>query len=257
MCEYYVTKSGRRVKRVPMPDFISETQLDQLLMDKYGITQEELNNDLLDSSTDCHFGAQHGEIIWWDDRPPLQIYANESCCNDDTDIIVTNWLDGISSEDLKELWKIKENRRVIGSLIREPGGLHEWLMVAAIPYLKSMGIPMAWVKAASHRTYTDECSFVYYNSSAGQYQQGYHGGPGSGHMHWVLLNYYVKAYEEWCDRSIPAGFVQPGPILAHYLDEFMAQFFTEEVPAPQELENVIEDLRNLQLKDELDTDFLT
>lgn len=256
MCEYYVTKSGRRVKKVNMSDYITETQLDQMLMERYGITQEELEEDLLDSNPGCHVSAQVGEITWWDDRPPIKIYASESCRNEVTDVIVTDWLDDVSSSDLRELWKIQKNRRVIGSLIREPGGLHEWLMVAAIPYLKTMGIPMAWVKAAAHRTFTSNCFFAYYNPLSHQNITGYHGGPGSGHMHWVLLNYYIKAYNEWCNPTVLDQFVQPGPIIADCLDEFKEQFFSKQIPAPPALETLIGNLRALKLKDETDTSFL-
>ena len=46
-----------------------------------------------------------------------------------------------------EIWMNKNNRNILSSLIRYPGGLHEWMMVSMIPrFLQMGGIDMNWIK---------------------------------------------------------------------------------------------------------------
>lgn len=253
MCEYYITSSGRKARRVDRQGFVSEEALDEILINEYGISPEELENDLLDS-TSSYVSTTKAEIVFDDEEDTsIVLYASSDYCEDENDMDVTYWLQNeIESDELNWLWRNHNNRRAIGALIRDPGGWHEWLMVASIPYLKAMGIPMDWIKAEEFCTPTDECNFIYTDSD-GDTQEGHHGGAGSGHMHWVLLNSYAGAYEEWAN-SAPS--TEPGPIIANHLDEFKRQFF-EEGAVLEELEDLIQALRNLQINvDESDTLFL-
>lgn len=95
------------------------------------------------------------------------------------------WFDNLEPEEFLKLWNDRENEGIIKSFVRYPGGNHEWLMAAALPELKCMGIPMELIK--EYVTPTERCCFFMNDKLC------FHGREGSGLMHSRLFQAIVSA----------------------------------------------------------------
>jgi hypothetical protein len=62
------------------------------------------------------------------------------------------WWNDLSPDELDKLWKNPDIREDIAAQVRQPGGLHEWLMVKHGPNLKRMGFSMDEIKAMTSAT---------------------------------------------------------------------------------------------------------
>lgn len=222
---------GQRSRRpVVREGFLGEEEFDRILMEDYGLSREELDSDLeiigrrggfiLEEATISH--PDEGEIT-------LRAEA-------DRENYVLEYLDGQSAETVDVIWQDIDNRAAIASLIRHPGGEHEWLMVAALPYLKRMGIPLVWMKR--FRTETGECRFCYQED--GERYEGFHGGPGSTRMHNHLLQCFRSVSQQ---GDCHAG-VEAGARIAGELRQFAQEHFREDISEPVALTQLIEALEN-------------
>jgi hypothetical protein len=115
------------------------------------------------------------------------------------------WFDSLTPEEFEKYWRdegggrVKGARQVIARRIRDPGDLHEWLMVAESPKVKKWGVSMQFVK--DMRTLT----------RATQGPKFRHGGPGSGTMHLQLrtmiqesgtITDFLERLNAWADREL-------------------------------------------------------
>lgn len=226
---------GKRVSRpVIRKGFIGEDELDRILMEEYGITEEELQEDIERSGMRSGYKSSEADIQF-PNGETVTLYAEEG-----GDRNVFTFLEEHEPEDVFALWEKMENRRAIGSLIRYPGEQHEWLMVASLPFLREMGIPLAWMK--EYRTLTSKCLF-YYTDKTGVKQTGFHGGPGSGLMHISLLRCYTDACE-----ALRQGKCTPGPsagqVIAQNLSQFAEQYYKEISEIPEGLIGLINRLKS-------------
>lgn len=119
---------------------------------------------------------------------------------------VADCLDRMTNDQFYYLWynddpEVVKFKNSIMQMFRYPGGLHEWLMIAAIPIFKEMGIPMDHVKTV--RTPINETVFWVDG------EECKHGRKNSGRFHVHLLNAIRLAYldyAKWCQdnpRAIP------------------------------------------------------
>lgn len=222
MCDFL----GKRVsKKTIRKDFIEEEELDRVLMEEYGVTEEELKDDIEGSGMQGGFKKAQADV-----RLPygesVTLYAEG-----EGEYQVFNYLEGLEPENVFEIWGDMDNRRAIGSLIRYPGEQHEWLMVAALPFLRKMGIPLDWMR--QFRTPTDYCVF-HYTDKDGKDQTGVHGGAGSGLMHIDLLRCYTNSYEQ-----LNQGQCEPGPssgqVIADHLVSFTDRHYKKKSEIPEGL----------------------
>lgn len=222
----YISRSGREIKPVLREEYLNEEEFDQFLMDEFRLTPEELEEDLY---AEHHYSLQHGVIMYEGKGIPMG-----------PDEII-QWLQEVQTEVLFAIWQDPGNRKVIGNLLRYPGGQHEWLMVALVPYFKRMGIPLDWIR--EYRTPTDACSFTYYDEE-GREEVGWHGEAGSGHMHFCLKNYFLCAYKHFLEEELEEG--EGLELVADCLELFMEEFYPEwdEEDIPQALPDLIEALRD-------------
>lgn len=221
---------GKRTRKpVIREGFIEEEEFDRILMEQYGVTEEELREDIERSGMKGGFNMSQAEIQHPGGKK-VTLYAEG-----DGDLLVFNYLEELTPEEIFALWENMDNRKAIGSLIRYPGEWHEWLMVAALPFLKEMGIPLVWMR--EFRTLTCQCLFHYIDKER-QVQTGFHGGPGSGHMHISLLKCYTDAH-----KKLSQGQCEPGPsagrVIAENLIRFAEQHYKEKREIPEGLVGLI------------------
>lgn len=233
MCEFLGKRVIRKVKR---EGFIEEEEFDRILMEEYGVTEEELQEDIERSGMQGGYRRAQADIRL-PDGETVTLYAEE-----EGEYQVFNYLEGLAPEAVFQIWVNMDNRRAIGSLIRYPGEQHEWLMVAALPFLKGMKIPLRWMK--EFRTPTGQCLF-HYTDKDGQDQTGVHGGPGSGLMHIDLLRCYTSVY-----KQVDSGECEPGhasgQAIANNLLRFVMQYYKEADEAPEALMKLINKLMQMK-----------
>ncbi len=232
----YMAGSKRKPKPISDPDFLSESEMDDFLMNVCGISRKELEQDLLKEAAIVKIS--HGQIQVGGTQ--VKLYAEPDAPKDAEEVEIIDWLTDQSILPVCAAWENEHNRQVISSLLRCPGGFHEWLMVAAMPMFKEMGIPLALIRDT--RMKISECRFAYLDPDSGQLIRGRHGDVGSGHMHKRLLTYYTQAYNEWQERSDSGDLVMAGPIIAEKLQEFCGEFFVGDTPIPGSLLSLIQEL---------------
>lgn len=221
---------GKRVRRpVKREGFIEEEEFDRILMEEYGVTEEELREDIERSGMQGGFHISEAEIRL-PDGGNVTLQAEEV-----HDHYVLHYLEQLEPDDVFALWENMGNRKAIGSLIRYPGEQHEWLMVAALPFLRQMGIPLAWMR--EYRTLTCQCLF-HYTDKEGREQTGFHGGPGSGLMHISLLRCYTDAYKKLLQGECQPG-LSSGQVIAKNLIQFTEKHFKERSEVPEGLVGLI------------------
>lgn len=195
-------------------EYLDEAAFEQYLFEQ-GVTREELEADLNDHLTlntqpyggKCYSFKKDGESF--------QVYA-EGIEIPYGGISITRWLDSMPIETLLWFWEKPQERNKIKSLMRYPGAYHEWLMLAAIPMLKVMGIPMGEIMR--YRTLTDRCWFLFDG------KQCWHGGAGSTTMHNDLFMEIGNAYLECARRKVHHSF----PVLRKYLRRFAWKYYGKE-----------------------------
>lgn len=202
-------------------EYLTEEEFEQYLLGQ-GVTLEELAADLDDHLTldpqhyggNCQIFAKDGESI--------RVYA-EGVAIEDGGISITRWLDNMSTKTFQWFWERPEERNKIKSLMRYPGTYHEWLMLAAIPLLKVMGIPMKEIM--QYRTPIRDCHFLFGG------EMSLHGGKGSTIMHNDLYSAIQNACAEW----VAKGKIKETafPVLRKYLRRFAEKYYcnrTEYMP---------------------------
>ena len=114
------------------------------------------------------------------------------------------WFDNLTDAEFNQLWSNPASRQVIEQRIRQPGGLHEWLLVSRVDRFKSWGVSMDDIKR--FRTPTQDIQFVN--------PPGVHGGVGSTVAHNELLriidsssdfNEFVQKLNIWASRRLENG----------------------------------------------------
>jgi filamentous hemagglutinin len=110
-----------------------------------------------------------------------------------------DWFDALTEDELRTLLSDPAAKDVIAKRIRQPGGLHEWLMVSEMKQVKHWGVSMRTVMSARSRT----------EATIGKLFR--HGGDGSGRFH-LQLSKMIKAsntYDEfletlnqWADSNL-------------------------------------------------------
>lgn len=192
-------------------DFIYEDEIEQELI-AMGMTRKELRADLKNYLTleqqpvkidHCRVGA-------------VMLVANKDLKREYTGAVyVVDWMNGLTMDEFCGI--SVEDTRKIASLMRHPGGLHEWLMIAEMPALKEMGVDMELVKTC--RTQISQCRFAL--NRADTSLSGRHGGTGSGKMHVELRKALNKAYEAW--KGNPSQ--DPMDVLKTHLQKFAQIFY--------------------------------
>lgn len=226
MCESLGKRVSKKVKR---DGFIEEEEFERILIDEYDLTAEDLEDDVAPHGSTGSFHADTAGI-----RLPSGVIVTLRADEHSPENVLV-YLENRSADTVSELWKSKENRRAIGALIRYPGGWHEWLMVASLPLLKAMGIPLAWIR--QFRTKTAECRFYY--KERDRYYPGIHGGDGSTRMHNELFRCYSNVYLEFLQGHCNAGADAAGKIRSNLL-RFAGEHFDEEIRIPGALNDLIE-----------------
>lgn len=192
-------------------EFLNEEELEALLMDM-GVTKEQLKRDLEESLTlEPHPCSMKSCVLQKNGRE--YTVCAEGVQAPTGAIRITEWLDTIPIEELMGFWEDREERNKIKALMRYPGGQHEWLMLAAIPMLKVMEIPMEAI--LRYRTPTDEC-FFYANGG-----KCWHGGEGSTAMHNDLFKAIGAAYMDLVRRRVH----HRNNVLRERLQEFARRYY--------------------------------
>lgn len=198
--------------------------LDEDAFEKYllamGVTPQQLEADLDDHLTlGNEFYNKNFQTLETDETS-ICVYAEELCTSaEEAELIriagisIIEWLDNISLDALMGFWERETERNKIKGLIRFPGGYHEWLMLAAIPMLKAMGIPMKCI--LRYRTPIDQCYFFIDNT------QCWHGEKGSTTMHNALFREIGNAYLECAQRGVH----HPDYVLKKYLQRFAENYY--------------------------------
>lgn len=230
MCDSFGKRVSKKVKR---DGFIEEEEFERILIEEYGLTPEDLEDDVAPHGSTGFFHVDTADISL-PGGSTVTLSANE---NSRENVLV--YLENRSVDTVSELWKNRENRRAIGALIRYPGGWHEWLMVASLPLLKAMGIPLAWIR--QFRTETGCCEFRYRDS--GEWLEGIHGGPGSGRMHNELFRCYSSVYLDFMQGKYSAGAEAAGRIRKNLL-RFAGEHFDEKIVIPEALSRLINALES-------------
>lgn len=229
MCESLGKRVSRKVKR---DGFIEEEEFEQILIEEYGLTAEDLEDDVAPHGSAGSFHVDRADILLPDGQ------SVTLCVDRNSDFNVLLYLENqLDAHTVSELWKNKENQKAIGALIRYPGGWHEWLMVASLPLLKAMEIPLAWIW--EFRTETAECQFYYQEGD--RYYPGIHGGEGSTRMHNDLFRCYSSVYFEFYQGQCRAGADAAGRIRSNLL-KFAGEHFDEEIMIPDALSSLIDRL---------------
>lgn len=216
-----------KLKSTKSDDFIYEEELDRELI-AMGMTRKELRADLKNYLTLEHQPVRidHcriGSTMLVANRDLTKEYAGS--------VYVVDWLNQLDMDAFNRI--STENVKKISSLMRYPGGLHEWLMIVEIPALKEMGIDMELVKTC--RTETAQCKFALDENDTSL--SGRHGGTGSGRMHIALREALNEAYHTW--KADPSG--DPVNVLKTHLLRFAKDFYPGgPATVPQGLKRLIQ-----------------
>lgn len=192
-------------------DFIYEEELERELI-AMGMTRRELRADLKNYLTLEHQPVNIdrctiGSTMLVANRDLTKKYAGS--------VYVVDWLNQLDMDAFNRI--SAENVKKISSLMRHPGGLHEWLMIVEIPALKEMGIDLEKVKTC--RTQTAQCRFALNENDTSL--SGRHGGTGSGRMHIALREALQSACNEW--KEDPSE--DPMNVLKNHLLGFAQTFY--------------------------------
>lgn len=214
-----IKKSARLIRPVDYSDYYTGGDMESELV-KAGVpatmlAQDDENLDSL-NLTAGNFLLTHCLFEW---RDKEYCVTAEQTDENDT-IYIADFLDALDEDEFKDLWDNNEARKAIAALMRYPGHMHEWLMIATLPTLKSMDIGFDWVKEVRTEITTD-FEFV----SEGQICT--HGNNrGSVLMHRDLkkaIEYFAKKYSEKLQRfenpekEEDEGLIPPDPY--EYLKE--------------------------------------
>ncbi len=214
-------------------EYLDETAFEQYLLGE-GITEEQLEKDLGNrlNLEDRPVKRTHCEFIEGGKKVKVRAYGlDESSCPGSK--MITDWLTEMDLETLKGYWQNNADKNKIKCLMRYPGGLHEWLILASIPMLKEMQIPMTYI--LNYRTPTKECYFFIGNKKC------CHGRNRSAGMHRALYRAIKAAYEEWSKNKKSNACV----ILGEHLQQFAKEYYGNGAyKMPEDLNNLIVECRN-------------
>lgn len=192
-------------------EYLDETAFEQYLLDQ-GITPEQLEADLNDHLTLEGQSYSREHQIFEKDGESVEVFGVDGDAAPGK-LFITDWLDNLPMETLMWFWEKDTERNKIKGLMRYPGGYHEWLMLAAIPMLKAMGVSMAEI--LNYRTPTEECCFYIGDT------QCWHGREGSTTMHNDLFMEIGNAYLECGQRKVHHTI----PVLKKYLRRFAEKYY--------------------------------
>ncbi|WP_411266093.1 MULTISPECIES: ribonuclease YeeF family protein [Bacillus] len=114
------------------------------------------------------------------------------------------WFDKLSVDEFEKAWNVPALRSKIEDRIRQPGGYHEWHLVARTPQFKKWNVSMDRIKEL--RTLTKDVEFVN--------PPGRHGGRGSTKAHNEILKIidnapdyesFVRELNEWAGKRMKNG----------------------------------------------------
>lgn len=184
--EFYTTGSGRIVRPVVDPDFVGHEELEKYLQGE-GVTWAELEDDEKHGFGGKYCPRDRGHIKYTS-------VTEEEVEGDLTASTVCDFIEKMELEDLCKIWfdrepQAVENKAVLCGLLRYPGGLHEWLMIAGVPLYKEMGISIQQVKDI--RTETTKTP-IYVGADC-----SVHGSRYSTEFHNYLKACICKAYTQW------------------------------------------------------------
>lgn len=217
--------------------------LEQFLRSK-GVTRDELEAD--DTGSNAHrsgYACSETATIVLPDGGMVTLVADSRMRGK----CVTAFLDELSMEDFCAIWfgecdKAQKTAYALKRLLRHPGGQHEWLMIAAVPVLKAMEIPMECVKEVR----TPTAGTYFYISG----DKCWHGETGSNIFHTSLLQHIRTAYVEygeWCKENPSALASQYARealrILREQLEDFAAQYYPSVEERPTALQEFITAVR--------------
>lgn len=226
-------ETGTRVRKpVDYSDYYTGDEIDQAFID-YGIdpailAQDDENMEYLNLNsgnfllTECYFEVDGEEY-----------HVTAEPTDVEGDYYIVNFLNDLNVGQFMELWRDEESKTAIAALMRHPGHMHEWLMIAALPTLKRMGIDFNRVKDVRTEITTD-FQFV----SEGQ--KWTHGANrGSALMHIYLkkkIEDQAQRYEEDCDKALEELSEEPNPLeyLQRALRDVRYTFFTNPNPGPND-----------------------
>lgn len=189
---------GRNRRPVIHSDYLEgQKDIDAWFMEEYGLTEEELNEYDEQKGTagtiDRYEIEYNGTTyVLFADKALINTEDEEDEEDEEVKKEVCEWLKELSLEDLKEIWNNVGYKESIKALIRYPGGMHEWLMVALVPVFKEMELDMELLKRC--RTPTNECS--YYEDEGKENLIWKHGGKGSTQTHNLLKEIYMSSLSE-------------------------------------------------------------
>lgn len=177
----------RTIKPVVRPNYVDgQEAVDAWFMNEYGITEDELN--AFDEDHRVAVTVERCEIKH--NNSTYYICADEGL-KQNKYMEVCDWLQVCSLEELKAIWQNPDYREDIKGMIRYPGGMHEWLMVALVPVYKEMGIDMHLLKQC--RTETSKCVYLDDNEKI----LWKHGGNNSTTMHNKLKKIYISCLKKY------------------------------------------------------------
>lgn len=206
-------------KRVVREGYVGEEELEAHL-EEIGVDSNMLAKDLqyfnleqsVYNTVSCVFQLSSEEVTVFATKEAGEPY-------------ICDWLDAMDIEEFRDLWKDREFQKVVAALMRYPGGLHEWLMIEAIPLLKEMGISLEMVK--TYRTPTEATYFLHNG------ELSYHGKAGSTTMHNDLFRCIVEAYSQW--KQVGR---QPLLLIQAQLREFVKEYYAG-LDMPDELQELL------------------
>lgn len=220
-------------KLVDYSDYYTEDQIDQALID-YGIdpktlAQDDENGQFLNLTPGIFSLSEYdfevdGEMC----HVTAEDIKKEDAIEEEDAIYIVDFLNGLNEEKFYALWANEQYKRAISALMRYPGSMHEWLMIAALPLLKEMNINLQWVKEVRTEI-TDAFQFVWEGE---RYVHGTN--TGSAHMHQELYDAIKRAYRKFSPERDDAL-----QCLRKQLQVFAQDFFKDDCEIPDKLSQFI------------------
>ena len=223
-------ETGTRVRKpVDYSDYYTGDEIDQAFID-YGIdpaflAQDDENGRFLNLSAGTFSLEEYNFAL---NDKEWRVTAED--IEEEDAIYIVNFLNSLNEEEFYDLWADERYKSAISALMRYPGGMHEWLMIAAFPTLKCMGIDFKLVKDVRTEI-NDDFKFVWDN---GLYTHG--NNTGSAHMHRALLQAIIDAQQKCPNGANAATAAQ---YLKKHLSIFADGFFNNDCPMPAELYDFI------------------